>query len=496
MFSHVRTSHAWAWKVAGGILALGLLLRVATMVLYTPTVFNYYGGDSTRYMRLEFTGVSGIFGDNAMPAGYPAFLALLREINAWLPLTTMVQHLLGLGAAALLYAAVVRAGAPRWAALLPLAVVALSGDQIFIEHGILTEALWMPVLALGMYALARSITTASPGWWLIAGGAVLACSALVRHVSLVLPLVLAIWAVIALPGRPRLRVAHGAAILVSATLVIGMYFVVSKPVAGGYSGLVENQGLSLYGRVGQFADCDKFTPPTGSAPLCADTPPDQRPGPFFWTFGEQSPIRTALQVDGYNADHQELLAQFGRAAILNQPWDYLRTASHDFARYFVPDIGTPRPDNGSDAERMSFASTIPTAQGVSLEQLANQFDDAYSGVGNGRAGETARTLLGDYQSIFRVQGPLTLILIALAAMGAVAGRGRLRAGASLFLVAGVTLLALPPLLSSYDVRYSVPPINLLAAGAAFGLAVIAERLAARKASPDRVHHGGEIVAQR
>jgi hypothetical protein len=331
-----------------------------------------------------------------------------------------------------------------------------------------------------MYLFARSLSEADPRWWLVAGGAVLACSALVRHVSLALPLILALWAAAALPGRPRVRMAHGLTVLISATLVIGAYFVVSKPIAGGYSGLTENQGFSLYGRVGQFADCTKFTPPTGTAPLCVDTPPSQRAGPFFWTFGEQSPIRTNLQIDTYNSDHQQFLAGFGRAAILNQPLDYLRTVSHDFARYFAPGIGTPRPDSGSDAENMSFDSVVPTAQGASLEELADQFDDAYTGVGSGQASETARTLLGSYQSLFRVQGLLTLLLIALALAGAVVGRGKMRAGASLFLVAGLALLALPPLLSSYDVRYSVPPINLLSAGAAFGLAVIARRIAMRR----------------
>lgn len=472
-----------AWTAVGTILILGLLLRVAVMVLYTPTVFNYYGGDSARYMRLDFVGISGIFGDNAMPAGYPAFLALLREISAWLPLTTMVQHLLGLAAAALLYGAVVRLGAPRWAALLPLAVVVFSGDQIFLEHGVFTEALWMPVLALGMYLLARSVSAAEARWWLVAGGMALACSALIRHVSLALPVVLALWAGLALPGSRRIRLAHAATVLASAAIVIGAYFVMSKPVADGYSGLVENQGFSLYGRVGQFADCNKFTPPAGTRPLCVDTPPDQRPGPFFWTFSEQSPVRTRFQIDSYNPGHQQFLARFGRAAIVNQPLDYLRTVAHDFARYFAPEAGMERPDSGSDAKSMSFESVVPTAQGASLEQLADQFDEAYNGVGSGQASETSRTLLGGYQSIFRVSGVLTILLIALAFAGMVLGRGRMRAGASLFLVAGLVLLALPPLVSSYDVRYSVPPVNLLAAGAAFGLAVITRRLAPRSEPP-------------
>lgn len=458
------------------ILGVGLLLRICAMVFYTPAVFNYYGGDSTRYIRLDFVGINGIFGDNAMPAGYPAFLAALRELSAWLPLTTTLQHMLGLAAAWLLYAAVVRAGASRVAALLPAVVVAFSGDQLFLEHGIFTEALWMPVVALGMYLLARSTSAVDARRWLIVGGAVLACSALVRHVSLALPIVLTVWAAVALPGTPTMRLQHAAAVLLPALVVIGAYFVIAKPIAGGYSGLVENRGFSLYGRVGQFADCTKFKPPSGTKRLCVDTPPEARAGPFFWTFGQESPIRTKMTIDTFDAGDQELLSSFGRAAILNQPLDYARAVGTDFARYFAPDFGEPRADSGTDAQSMSFESTIPAAQGVSPADLAQQFDQAYSGVGSGLANPTARTLLGAYQSVFRIQGLLTLLLVVLAFLGCWLGRGSVRAGASLFLVAGLTLLVFPPLFSSYDVRYAVPPINLLAAGGAFGLAVFAGRM--------------------
>ncbi len=472
------------WTVVWIVLGIGLLLRVALTTFYTPAVFNYYGGDSTRYMRLDFVGVSGLFGDNAMPAGYPAFLASVRWLSDWLPLTISIQHLLGLGAAALLYAAVVRVGAPRWAALLPLAVVTFSGDQLFLEHGIFTEALWMPAIALGMYLLARAVSAPDARWWLAAGGAALACAALVRHVSQVLPLLLAIWAAAALPGAPSTRLKHAAAVLVPALLVTGAYFVVAKPIAGGYTGLVENRGVSLYGRVGQFADCSKFSPPEGTRRLCVRTPPDARPGPFFWTFGAQSPIRTRMDFDAYDEDDQETLSRFGRAAILGQPTDYARAVAEDFARFFVADVGTPRSESGADAEQMSFQSVVPTAQGVSLTQLAAQFDEAYSGVGTGVAAPSARTAFGTYQSLFRVHGLLALILIVLSVAGCVLGRGRLRAGASLFLIAGLTLLVFPPLLSSYDVRYAVPPTNLLAAGAAAGLAALAGRVGAR-GEPDR-----------
>ena len=58
------------WAPIVAVLAVGLLVRLATFPLYGPAVFNFYGGDSTRYLRLKFTGFEGLFGDPLWPAGY------------------------------------------------------------------------------------------------------------------------------------------------------------------------------------------------------------------------------------------------------------------------------------------------------------------------------------------------------------------------------------------------------------------------------------------
>ena len=475
LYAKFRTD---GWWVLWALLGIGLLLRIAAMVFYTPSIFNYYGGDSARYMRLDVSGVTGLFGDVAMPAGYPAFLAVLRSVHSWLPFTTMVQHLLGLATALLLYAAVRAVGTPRWAALLPAVVVIFSGDQIFIEHGILTEALWIPLLALGMYLMARSISAPVEkiDRWLVAGGVVLACSALVRNLSEMLPILLALWAIVALPGSAGTRVRHVAALLLPAVAVIAVYTAVAKPISDGYSGLGENSGFSLYSRVAQFADCDEFTPPSGTEQLCVDIPPSERRGPFYWAWSPASPLRSKFEFDIHDEEDQERLSSFARAAIVHQPLAFALTAGRDFSRFFVPDAGTPRPDSGAGEDQMSFASTIPTAQGASLAELAEQYDDAYTGVGDGTASEASRTVLGAYQSLFRVDGRLMLLLMILGFVGCLTGGRATRAGAALFLLSGLALLAIPPLVSSYDIRYSLPPIDLFAASAAFGLAALGARV--------------------
>jgi hypothetical protein len=468
--------------VLWAILGLGLLLRLCTLIFYTPTVFNYYGGDSSRYMRLPGTGFNGLFSDVAMPAGYPAFLEILHSISSWLPLTTFVQHLLGLAAAALLYFAVVRAGAPCWAALLPAAVIALSGDQLFLEHGILTEALWIPGLALAMYLLASSLRASNPLPWLAAGGSALVLASLVRNLSMVLIVLLALWAVVAIPATLRLRLRNGAAVLIPALLILGLYLGVSKSTGDGRSGLFENEGFALYARTAQFADCNKFTPPEGTRVLCVDTRAAERPGPFWWAWSPESPLRAKFQFDVNSSHDQELLEKFAKEAIRHQPLAYLDTATSDFVRFFAPEVGNGRIQNGVVPQYMSFGSATPVNQAFGLKETAEQVATKYTGVGDGEAGHAARAALGSYQSVFRVDGLLGFLLIVLTAIGAIFGRGAIRAGAALFLISGMTLLIIPPATSSYDARYAVPPMDLLAAGAAFGLAVIADLIARRRSA--------------
>lgn len=464
------------------VLGAGLVLRLSALVFYTPTVFNYYGGDSARYMRLEGSGFSGLFSDGAMPAGYPAFLEALHWFSAWLPLTTFVQHLLGLAAAALLYFAVVRAGAPRWAALLPAGVIALSGDQLFLEHAILTEALWIPGLALTMFLLAGALTAANPLPWLVAGGSVLMLASLARNVSMALVLLLALWVAWAIPTSPRVRLRNSLALVIPALLVLGLYLGISNSSGEGRSGLGENEGFALYARTAQFADCSRFTPPAGTDALCVVTPTEDRPGPFWWAWSPESPLRAKFHFDINDGKDQELVGEFAKEAIRHQPLSYLQTVGGDFVRFFAPEVGDERPDNGITPRYMSFGSTTAVDQVGTMDEMAHLVGTKYTGVGSGVAPPEARELLGSYQSIFRVNGLLGLLLLSLTLTGVVWGRGTIRAGAVLFLIAGLTLLAIPPAVSSYDARYAVPPMDLLAAGAAFGLTVIAGGIARRLAA--------------
>lgn len=463
-----------------------MALRLIVMVAYTPAVFNYYGGDAIRFMRLPASGTVGLFEDAAMPAGYPAFLGAIRDLWDWLPLTIFIQHLLGLAAAVALYLAVRRAGSPRWAALLPAIVVCISGDQIFLEHAILTEALWIPLLAAGLFATTASLSSSRADRWLIAAGTILMLSALVRNVSLVMPLLVAVWAWFALGGSWKHRLLNATRVIAPAAILLIAYLVVSGSGAGGRNGLVEDGGLALYGRVAQFADCSDFTPPKGTEPLCVTTPEGERPGPFYWDFSPQSPLRAKLHFDINNQEQQDQLSEFARQAIIHQPIAYARAVLTDFVRIFAPEVGEPRSEDGATPAYMSFGSNVGVNQAWPPREMAEIVSEGYSGVGSGEAGHAVRTALGSYQSVFRVGGIVLLALIVLNAVGVIWARGKERAAAVLFFLVGAYLIVMPPATFSYDARYTVPPAEIFGAGAAIGLVVLVGLIrgrASRSAGP-------------
>src|SRR5688572_5728568 len=78
------------------LLVVGAALRTMAMLAYRPALF---ASDSAVYLKLSLE-----LEPNPMhPAGYPAFLKLLRAVpgETTLAVVPLVQHVLGLGAAVL-----------------------------------------------------------------------------------------------------------------------------------------------------------------------------------------------------------------------------------------------------------------------------------------------------------------------------------------------------------------------------------------------------------
>src|SRR3954468_11667422 len=272
----LRTSRTYrsidvaAYAVLAVLVAAGVALRVLLIADYRPAVFA--NADSARYIHFALEP-PGLLNDPFGPTGYSLFLRVAHWIDPHVQFTIVLQHLLGIAAALLLYGTVRRLGCPPWPALIAPAVLLLSGDQVFVEHTLLTEAAFIPLLCGGLYCIARA--TGSPrrrAWWLAGGGALLASAALVRTVGLVVLPIVIVWLLLSARARWPLRARAALPALAAMVVVIGVY-AIDVAAQDGQTGLTDLGGWNSYARAAPFAKCSEFSPPAGTAALCETTPP-------------------------------------------------------------------------------------------------------------------------------------------------------------------------------------------------------------------------------
>lgn len=114
-------------------------------------------------------------------------LALIHAFTHQILATVLLQHLIGLGAALLLWSATRRITESEWAGLLPAAIVLLDGDEIFLEHSIMSESWSLLAICIGLYAAVRTLDRPRP-WsrWPLVTGLALAASVAIRDADLTL----------------------------------------------------------------------------------------------------------------------------------------------------------------------------------------------------------------------------------------------------------------------------------------------------------------------
>lgn len=447
------------------LLALGVALRIATVLAYRPAALPF--NDGIRYLRTA-AGVNGLFDDPYAPGGYPLFLRAVLGIVPDLTAVVVVQHLLGIAAGLVLYWGMRQVGAPRWAALVPAAVILLSGDQIYLEHTLLTESLSILLLSGGLAcAMAATTRDGDRAWrWAAAAGLLLGAGGLVRLVLVIaLPLVV-VWLLWTAP-RPRWRPALAAAL--AGAVVVGGYLAAST-AKDGY-GLSGASGWNLYGRVGQFADCTKFDPPEGTAALCEDRPVEDRWGASYYLFVEDSP---ALRLFGRAPAGDGELERFARAAILGQPLDYLRIVAIDAARYVDPWIDGDRPFAGSSFGAIAFPRRAGPTEQEALDVAAAHYGEQRIAVDR-----PVVDALGDYQDVVRFGGVALVVSLLLAVPALAFGSRRMLA--ALPLAVGLGALLVPIATHAFVARYAVPASVPFGIVAGLGVWALAERLAALRA---------------
>jgi hypothetical protein len=451
------------------LLVAGIALRMVVWIAYSPAVLGW--ADSTVYLLMAR---EGLFIDAVRPAGYSMFLQGIHWVWADVDLLILLQHLMGLGTALIVYATVMRLTGPVWAAAAGAAAVLLSIDQVALEHALMSETLFTLLFAAVLYAAVRALDDPRPlvgvlttqHAWLATAGTLLGLGAWVRAVGAGLIPVLALWVALAVPGRWWERIGRGALAGGTAVAILFVYFALNNS-SSGHFGLTQATGWALYSRSAPFADCDRFDPPAGLEALCETTDPDARNGPDFYGWEQGSP---AVRMFGGPPLGNDTLLDFAREAILNQPADYARAVAKDTTRYFVPNLAV-NPYDGVGYDSLDIERRSPVID----QDVSGRINDYYADEAVAIDGGVGT--LGAVQDWLRVQPALMGIALIAGVIGVALGNRRQRWGLVLLLGASLALLLLPSATASYNARYAIPIGGPLIAAGALGAWLLIRRLA-------------------
>lgn len=450
--SRLVTRH-WPFLV---LLTVGGVLRVVTLLAYRPALLFW---DSTRYL-----GNAENLVPRFRPAGYPVFLRLL-PLEYGLAVVPVVQHLIGLGMAVLIYLLLQRLGARRWVAALATAPVLLDSFQLNLEQQILSEILFQ-LLLLGGTALL--VWRRRPGI-VLAGlaGLVLAAAVLTRTNAL-LAIVPAAMAVIF--GRAGVR---------SLIAVVALFVL---PLAG-YAMWVHNAhdrfalnngaGRFLYARVATFVDCQQLSLPAVQRRLCPPQPLGDRysSNTYMWSQA-RSPIYRLRPPPGQTRD--QIAQAFSRRVIRDQPLAFTSAVVADFLRGFAASR-TSRPDD-PPVDNWRFQPTYPVLRQDTAAVVAAYGD---------RGPVADRRLAGflrAYQRFGNTPGPLLFAALLAGFAASLGARGQpdpwLRTAAFLFPAVAVAVL-LSAAVPVFSWRYQLPQLVLLPPAAALAFTAVSRCAAMR-----------------
>ena len=242
------------------VLIVGAVLRWITWRAYRPALLF---PDSHSYLQYARHLRVGFW----QPSGYPIFLwPLVRlEHPTVIPL---VQHLLGLAIAVLIYLVLRRRGVPSWGAALAAAPILLDPLQLIVEQYVLSDVLFEFLVCAAIVLL---VWHRRPGWLALGGaGLLLGAASVTRSAGIFL---VAVAVVGALTARVGWRVV---ALVGTFCLSLGAYVVVHHATVGTYA-VTDTGSRFLYARLAHsVVDCPHLRLPDYERALCPAEPLGQR----------------------------------------------------------------------------------------------------------------------------------------------------------------------------------------------------------------------------
>jgi hypothetical protein len=453
------TSPSWALFALGALLLAGIALRVLASEAAWPALPTL--ADSWPY---SYFAATDPFSNPQHPPGYSLFLALIGLVTHSVGVFVVLQHLLGIASALLLFAAVRRLCGSPWPGVVAAAVVLLGADQLYLEVQIMSEVLFTALLAGFLYAMARALEGPRRWWpWPVVAAVLVVLATMTRTAGLFLVPVAALALLLGEP-RPWLPRWRPLAAFIGAVAVCLLVVASVSSVTGNRFGITPSPGWHLYARAAPIADCSQFTPPPGTAKLCETTAPAERFGPDWYLYDPASP---ALRLIGPLGTEDEKLEAFGREVVLHQPRAFVESVLPDIAAYWFPeDYGPWKSGMGTDIDGQlswKWATLVDKTQQETQEGMETFFSPF--------AVHRRFRLINafyDYQRIVRFGGTMLTIATLLILIGLFVGSRQSRIAILLLGVGGLAIITLPTFSANYVGRYMVPPSGPLAAAGVIG----------------------------
>jgi hypothetical protein len=468
------------------LLAAAAVLRAVVFVAYHPALIF---PDSVRYLQYAHAFADGRWSVDALrQSGYSVLIipaVLLHDM--WI--IPLVQHLVGLATAVLVYAVLVHFGIRPWIAALAAVPVLFDPLQLIGEQYVLTDTWTVFLLVAALVILAWRPASQNPGWRPAAScGLLLGLAVTFRDEELIMIVPAAIY--VAVTVRPGRQLAKRLAALVGCFLIPVAGYLGWFDASQGELGFTTFSGAFLYGRVADFASCQGLNLPSYEKPLCPTQPPALRSADFY-TWAPQSPQWTFHPPAGMSRD--AVVRDFSLRILRHQPLAYLGAVGQDFVYGFSPVRGAG-PEHYPRPYLQFHTYILPDPQAdASIAALGYKPPVV-------RPGPAA--FLTDYGRWFYVPGPVFAAGLIVAVAGLAAGARRrtkpnsttIRDACLLFTVGAVLVLIPPAVFATFDWRYQLPQLSLIPVAAVLGTALLGNgrltraskrRLADRESLPSR-----------
>jgi hypothetical protein len=463
-------------------LAAGALVRLIAVAGFPGAL--WFGGDSYVYIGAALRPQPNL----SKTTGYSLFLRLLLPFHS-LTLVAIVQHLMGLSNAVIIYWLLRRNGvSKKWSTVATLPVL-LDGFIIEDEHMIMTETVFTFCI---MVALLLVMRARRMSWWTaVIAGLLIGYAAIVRTEGLIFLAVFPLFALVRgwrVYGWRKVRGWVAAIVLGLGCLTPVLSYAFWFQSYSGSFGMTQSTGYFLWGRVSSFADCSVIKPTGAEAAVCPKEPIKHRsaPGNFIWHAPE---VHQDLAGGPVSPANDKLLTSFAIHAIEAQPLGYAKAIAHGLVLSVEP---TRKDYPGAGTvyfyyfHRHPFPLPSPAQHGPWIK--GGYPDQDWVTYGHAKPGvvvEPFATFVVGYQRVFYTWGPLFGVIMIVGLGGVARFRRPVREwrlsrsefplrwaprGTSMFpWVVAVVMLVTPVALADFDYRYLLPviPFACLAAGLAF-----------------------------